>query len=351
MWWRGGSALSGLEPGFRLSSVRAPEQLLPSILSILGVLAVVAGATGCAPRAPVQVQGNPQARVEGINRKLAASVGGAHGVPEYLVGPEDLLEVSLYDLQDEEGQPRNIAARVSQNGLISLPLVGHVEVAGHSALQIEELLRDRYRKYIHEPQLTVFVREYRSYRVSVVGYVEKPGLYEIAGEKTLLEALGLAGGLNKEAGTTIQVTRRTAKGLRTHYIDLNRLVRDGDMRFNIPLRPGDVVYIPKAGMFYVIGSVANPGPYPVHGPLTVTQAIATAGGPDEKLASLGGTALYRPGPNGERRKIPIDLSAIASGEQQDPVVLPDDVIVVPMSRLKYVAQTVASRIGFGIPLR
>jgi polysaccharide export outer membrane protein len=276
-----------------------------------------------------------------------AAVGERQAIREYLVGPEDLLEISLYDIEDASGEPRRIPARVSQTGVITLPLVGQIEVAGNSAVEIEGLLRERYREFIHEPQITVFVKEYRSYRISVVGHVENPGLFEVSGEKTLLEILGMAGGLNKDAGTMVQLTRQTQKGLRTHYIDLDRLVRGGDLRFNVPLRPGDVVSVPKAGVFYVEGSVKNPGSFPLRGTMTVTQAIATAGGPNERLAKTGQTMLYRRGVNGDREAVRVDVNAIRSGRAEDPLVAENDVIMVPMSNMKYMAELLVGRIGIG----
>jgi len=208
-------------------------------------------------------------------------------------------------------------------------------------------LRKRYKKFIHEPQITVFIKEYRSYRVSVVGYVEDPGLYEISGDKTLLAALGMAGGLNDAAGTTVRLTRRTDKGLRTYYIDLDRVLLEGDMSLNVPLLAGDVVNVPKAGIFYVEGSVKNPGSYPIRGALTVTQAIATAGGSDPRLAKESATTLFRRGRNGEREAIPIDLDGIRSGRVPDLQVAENDVILVPMSTAKFVTQMFVSRIGIG----
>ena len=353
MWWTREAALHGCRGRFgkKPSRRRFVATARATGLLVICIIALhLSGAAGCARRAPVEPPREDlvRAALDRLNRRIAAAATEGEASREYVVGPEDLLEISLFDVEEEDGEPQRIPARVSHTGVISLPLIGQVEVSGLSPLETEDLLRERYRKFIHDPQITVFVKEYRSYRVSVVGYVQKPGLYEISGEKTLLEVLGMAGGLNEDAGTTVQLTRRTPEGLQTNYIDLDMLLSEGDMRFNALVGPGDVVTVPKAGVFYVEGSVKKPGSYPLRGALTVTQAIATAGGPEERLAKVGGTTLYRRGRNGQREAVPIDIGAIRSGRAKDPEVSESDVIVVPMSSMKYVAELLVGRIGVGI---
>jgi polysaccharide export outer membrane protein len=285
-----------------------------------------------------------------MNQQIASAATDRTTSREYQVGPEDLLEISLHDIEDDSGEPRLITSRVSQSGQISLPLVGTIDVTGASPLQIEERLREHYRKYIHEPQITVFVKEFRSYRISVVGYVKKPGLYEVSGRKTLLEVLSLAGGLSSEAGTMVEITRSTDDGMRLDYIDLDKVLREGHLALNVPLDPGDVVNVPRAGVFYVAGSVMSPGAYPLKRQLTVSQALATAGGPNQRVARLGGTTLYRNTAAGVRQEIPIDIDGIREGRVQDPEIVENDILIVPMNNLKYVAEILVSRIGIGIPL-
>jgi polysaccharide export outer membrane protein len=254
---------------------------------------------------------------------------------DYLIGPEDLLDVTMFDLEDEHGTPRVISARVSNTGYVALPYVGTVPAAGMTPLEFESQLRETYRQYIHDPQLTVFVREYRSFRVSVIGYVNTPGVIDLKGRKTVLEVLALAGGLTDEAGKDVRVTRSGPEGAETLLIDLDRIANEGDIALNVDLEPGDVVTVPKAGTFYVEGVVKKPGAYPLLEQMTVSQAVATAGGADETFAKKGGTMLYRKTPEGERLVIPIDLAALQRGEGEDMPILEDDVIVVPMSAPRF----------------
>jgi len=324
---------------------------------LAGPLASVAAAlllaglfSGCWARKPPRLpEDNSQAReIESLNREIAAAVTGAKR--DYTIGAEDLLEVTLFDIQGAAGEPRVVKSRVSASGLITLPLIGQVRAAGLTTSELEASLREKFRKFIHDPQITVFVEEYRSYRVSVVGYVEKPGVLEVSGDKTLLEVLAMAGGLNKDAGRTVQLTRNVDGEVRTAIIDLDRLSRRGDVSLNVAMLPGDVVNVPKAGVFYVEGSVRKPGAYPLVDTVTVTQALATAGGIDPRLGKAGGTTLYRRSKGGEREIIQIDIDAIREGRAEDILVKEDDVLVVPMSSVKFVVDRFIGSIGMGLAI-
>lgn len=284
-----------------------------------------------------------------INRTLAvASATASRPASDYRIGADDLLEVTLFDIETRNGEPRVLAVRVSQSGLVTLPLVGAVNVGGKTPVEAEEALRTHYKRFIHEPQIAVFVKEYKSYRVSVVGYVEKPGVFEVTGERTLLEVIALAGGINDRAGKTVQVSRMREGRMETLVVDLDRLAQQGDMSLNLTMMSGDVVNVPRAGVVYVEGSVKKPGAYRLREAMTLTQAISAAGGPDEKLANRGGTRLFRRGDHGDRQEVPIDIGAIDNGKAEDLRLAENDVVVVPMSIPKYVVDRFIGGIGMGL---
>ena len=323
---------------------------LSKVLSFM----VVLGIGGCAPRAYIPPDSSVASNEE-LNRQLAVMAAETAAAPEteYRIGPEDLLEVTLFDIEDEHGEPRIVQSRVSNTGFATFPYVGVVDAAGMTPTEFEDHLREAYTRFIHEPQLTVLVQEYRSYRVSVIGYVKEPGVLELKGRKTLLEGVAMAGGLTDEAGKEIRLTRMTEQGPQTLLIDLDRIARDGDVRLNVDMLPGDVIAVPKAGTFYVEGTVKNPGAYPLLQETTVSQAVATAGGADATLAKSSSTVLYRKSADGERQAIPIDLAALEDGDGEDFKVQQDDVIVVPLSTARLWVDRLTMgilRIGLSAPL-
>jgi len=112
---------------------------------------------------------------------------------EYKIGPKDLLDISVFGLND-----LNRTVRVSEDGTITLPLLGEVKVEGLTKTGLEKKLSELLEeKYLHNPQVTVFIREYQSTRVSVLGAVNNPGLYDLLGRETLMQIISQAGGLTR----------------------------------------------------------------------------------------------------------------------------------------------------------
>jgi polysaccharide export outer membrane protein len=275
-----------------------------------------------------------------------ANQAALSGYKDYQVGPEDLLEVDFFGQEDLHRE-----VRVNGQGEISLPLIGGVAVAGQSPQEIERRLVQSYKegKFIRNPQISVSVKEFRHQRVMVTGAVANPGSYEVIGPRTLLEMLGKAGGVSDKsgmkAGDLVYVARaqnasalmKPAKGTTERpsgagniVIDLRRLLSGGAMELNIPIKSGDVIYVPPAQMAFVLGAVKKPGQVPVRDNLTVTQAIALTEGQDLVLSSNNITIL-RFGENGERQAIPVNLKSITSGQAPDPKLKANDIVFVEES--------------------
>lgn len=258
---------------------------------------------------------------------VAAAVEGS----DYRIGRQDLLEIKVFGVDE-----LNQTARVGEDGTISMPLLGSLRVEGRTKTDLEQhiaaLLAERF---VRDPQVTVFVREYESKKVAVSGAVKKPGSYEMLGRKTLLEMLSLAGGLDKDPGEEIVVFRRTGDGGTERLrVDLDPLVYDADPALNLPLEPGDIVYVPSIERvrIFVTGAVRKPDVYevPRDEPVTVLKAVTLAGGPTDRAAEKR-VQVIRTGADGARLTLAVDLRQVKRGRTEDLVLQKGDIVLVPES--------------------
>lgn len=288
---------------------------------------------------------------------------------DYKIGPEDLLEISVF-----EEEKLNKTVRVSSQGNISLPLLGILRVKGLTANELEKEIRDLLsEKYFQDPHVGVFIKEYRSQRISVIGAVEKPGVFDITGQKTILDMLGMAGGLKggseNEAGQLLFLIRppkpeddpskekKDSEELipKTFVIDLEELLVKGDLTLNLPLIDGDVINIPTSGKIFVGGEVKNPGGFPLRGKkMNVSQAIVMAGGLKTE-ASGSVTKIFRYSEKGnEKEVLSVDVYAIQKGKGEDLFLKENDIIIVPKSGVKSFLvefrDTIKGLLGFGFSL-
>ncbi len=248
---------------------------------------------------------------------------------EYQVGPQDLLEITVLGAQEFN----KLQVRVSEDGEVTLPLLGSVDVDNLTKSEVETKLADLLgAKYLLNPQVSVFIVEYRSKRVSVLGAVEKAGPYELLGPLTLLDIISEAGGLSPDAGKEIIVIRKLPAGGNTAlHISIEELFYLGDAKLNIPLEPGDVVNIPvdKLVTIYVWGQVKNPGAFEVRKSNipTLTQAIAQAGGFTARAAK-GSVKIRRKDDAGKEQEIKVNVKDILKGVIKDIQLEENDTVYV-----------------------
>ena len=304
-----------------------------NFLKMLMVLVIGCGATVLLQPQPVPAQLEKLQRA-GEPQRLASSSRPSKASPnDYLVGPEDLLDVQFFGQDDLNRQ-----VRVNGEGEVTLPLVGSVKVAGFSPKTIEKRLMEAYgTRYLRTPQINLSVKEYRHQRVSVTGAVDKPGYYEIIGPRKLLEILAMAGGLqdkgaDSKAGDVVQVIREHGNP-QTLIIDLKRLQVKGDPELNVTIRSGDVVHVPFAGNAYVLGGVRAPGCVAVRDNLTLSQALAMTGGADPVLANNQITVM-RLDDNRNPITITAHLKKVLSHQEPDVPLKDNDVVVVNVSSFK-----------------
>jgi polysaccharide export outer membrane protein len=333
---------------------------------LLSMMVAGACATGTAPEPKIpSVQGQAsQSSVSQINRTLATLAESTAAVSaDYRIGPEDLLQITLYNVTGETAltpssdarmTPRTLNIRVSQQGIISLPLLGEIRVSGMTASEVENALRKAYEKYIYYPQVGVFVAEYRQ-RVSVIGAAVKTGVFELTGPKTVIDILAMSGGVTEKAGTQVHIYRQGPNGRETHVIDLLALSSNASLinagnagLITMPVQAGDVINIPPAGTFFVDGAVKRPGPYPLGRRYSLSQALATAGGVDPELNSSDITIFRRKASAME--PISVDYAAVLAGSAPDLQIEEDDVIVVPMSTAKYFVKRFIGSLVDGISI-
>jgi polysaccharide export outer membrane protein len=294
-----------------------------------------------------------------INKALSLTAAqSTNSVADYRIGPDDLIQITNYNIpeQDARATPRTVLLRVSQQGAIVVPLVGELQVKGMRTADLERELQKRYAKYIRSPQVGVMITEYRQ-RVSVMGAVQKPGVFELTGPKSVIDMLALAGGVTERAGNQVHVYRQDSQGGRqSTVIDLMVLASNagviGDdkngLALNAPLQAGDVVNVPQAGMYFVDGAVGKPGSYPLGRNYTLRQALATAGGVDPELADYSAVSINRRHGPDKMETISVDLNTVMAGAAADPQVQPDDVILVPMSSFKYFVKRFVGTIVSGV---
>jgi len=285
---------------------------------------------------------------------------------DYKVGSDDLLEITVF-----EDEKLNKTVRVSSQGNISLPLLGVIRVKGLTTGELEREIRDLLaEKYLQDPHVSVFIKEFRSQRISIIGAVEKPGVFEVSGEKTVLDMVGMAGGLKQDAGTVLFLIRpphgtmeeNPAKEkkepedqtVRTFMIDLEELLVKGEMALNLPLINGDVINIPVSGKVFVGGQVKTPGGFTLGKRLTVGQAVTLAGGVTPKADGAEAKIFRISGTEGKKEILSVNLYEIAKGNAMDLYLKENDIVIVPMSGVKSFLiefrETVKGLIGFGVSL-
>lgn len=240
---------------------------------------------------------------------------------DYIIGPEDLLEIQVWGNKD-----LNQVVFVRPDGRTSLPLVGEIGVSGKTVQQLQDHLTNVYEKTVKGAVVTVIVKEIRSRPIYFVGGFGKPGVMQLTRELTLLQAISAVGGVlpnaDAEKGFVLRGDRRIP-------IDFNRLVQRGDLSQNPRLEPGDSIVVPLADAVYVSGEVRAPGAVKYTGDLTILKAVTQVGGLTP-LAAGGRVDVIR-GNSEKKERIRVDLDRMMRSPEENPDIRlqPNDIIVVP----------------------
>lgn len=327
-----------------------------ALVGLVCALASCASSEGQAP--PIQAAGPypvppDTARAAGVNQRIlrmastdAPSRPGGETPEGYRIGPNDRIEVDVFGAAAFSG-----TYQVREGGEIAMPLLGPIPAGGRTPEELEGLLEERLRAtYMRDPHVTVQIAEMHSHGVSVIGAVNRPGVYQVPGSSTLLEVLAMAEGLTEAAGSRVFVIRSAADrplaaeaaspgaepgSGEVEEIDLGVLLDSGSAEENIVVRPGDIVQVHPAGLVYVVGEVNRPGGFtvPPGEPMTVLQALAMAQGLGN-TAAADRSVIVRRAEDGSRLEIPVDLDKTLKGSEEPPTLQAADVLFVPKNGSK-----------------
>lgn len=255
---------------------------------------------------------------------------------DYKVGGYDVLDIIVYEEPDLSREK----VRISADGYISFPLIGRLKVDGLTASQIESLISFKLAdsRFVLDAHVSVTVSGYKSKQFMVLGSVKLPGTYPLQARERVLDAVSRAGGIDFEQGGKQGMIIRKENS-NTEYekkvvirIDIPGLLKGGDQLSNLLLFDRDLVYIPKAENFYIIGQVQKPGSYLYQErEITLVEAISMAGG-FTQIAARNRTRIIRVEDGVEKIiRVKVDAITEAGKKGQDVSILPGDVIVVPES--------------------
>lgn len=306
------------------SSMRPASRLTSLALVFLGSTLALSGTA--------KAQSSERAtRTESVNREEIAD--------EYTIGPGDVLTVSVADAPEFGGR-----FRVSGSGVIAIAGVSiAIDAEGKTPIELAHSIRLALidAGQLRDPQVSVFVDEYRGRTITVLGAVNKPAVYPLERKSTVLDAVSMAGGALPGAGHTVTIVRGRASAESTgtevgsvQIIDMSRLVEGGDMSANVQVQNGDVINVSAADVVYVVGAVVKPGGFVMSNPsagVSVAQAVALAEGFKPTAASHHGLIIRESTSKTARQEIPVDIDQMLDGNKTDALLAPNDILYVPES--------------------
>jgi len=265
----------------------------------------------------------------------------------YRIGPGDVLDIRIFN----RPQLSRDAVRVEGAGVIRMPLIeGEIMAACKTEGELAKEIASRYLKFYKNPQVDVFIKEYHAREVALIGAVTDQGRYQLSRRMRLLELLTYAKGPSDKAGETVNIVRGSRPDIcdaKSQSADdlggfislrLNDTLR-GDEKANPYVQAGDIVTIPEAAQVYVVGNVYSPKPLPMKEPISVSQAIAMAGGPlrDSKTDKV--RIVRQTAGSSVRSEIYVNLGAIARKQANDVMLQANDIVEVPESTGKSIIRS------------
>ena len=243
---------------------------------------------------------------------------------EILIGPGDLIEVSVY------GADYIKEVRVRSTGEITLPMAGTLKVGGLTPAQAETLIARRLidGDFFNDPRVSVIEKETVTQGISILGEVQKPGVYPLPGPRKLFDAISAAGGTTPRAGNTVSILHRAdSRPPETVTLSYGKSSNES----NVYVYPGDTVVVSKAGVVYVVGDVRLPGGFVMENShMTILEAYAMAQGANPTAALDRAQLIRKSGSEGQV----VSLKKILAAKAPDMNLQPDDIVFVPTSGAK-----------------
>jgi len=311
--------------------------LLPAGITILAAAMAAPGQSQTIAPSPAGAGGFSSTAGSGSTGRSGTPAQGVGPVilprdfAQLRIEPGDLLSVNVYDTPEYTD-----SYRVDPSGDLTLPLCGKVKVQGLTAPEAAKLLETALKdnQVLNRPQVKVDVQQYAGQYVTVLGEVANPGRVTVISPTKLSEILAQVGGLTPIAGTRIRIRHGeddTGPEVEAHY----SRSETNQQTESILVRPGDSVIVPRAGIVYVLGAVFHPGGYVMQedGKLNVAEALALSGG-TVLQAQTNGLRVIRRNPDGTVLDFALSYDGIAKGTQTPLELQAQDVVYVPMSKLK-----------------
>ncbi len=308
--------------------------------------------TGCASEpvkrpeyiAPKQ-QPEPEMVTLGMTEEeRMARLEALRNLPEddFILGQGDVLFVSVYDESDLtiDGIP------VRPDGKISFPLIGDIAAKGRTSSEVRDELTERLEKFLVEPKVSVLVRQFNSQQYTIMGQVVSPGTYPLNTKVMLTQALAKSGGLKQGQfhATSVELADLSHSFISRDGemlpIDFIALFSGGDLRYDIPLRSGDYIYVPSGltQEVYVLGEVNRADMFAYREGMSLTKALVIAEG-FSRIADLDRIHVVR-GSLTDPELYVVNLKDIYSGKETDIAMEPGDIVYVPPTGLAKWSQIV-----------
>ncbi len=314
--------------------------------------ALLAVSAGPAWAQQAVVSGSSQAAA---STSPASSTGSGATEDRYRIGPGDVLDIRVFN----KPQFSRDSVRVDGRGMIRMPLIQtEIQAACRTEAELAREVTSQYLEYLRNPQVDVFIRDFQSQPVSVLGAVRTPSRFQLQRRVRLLELISHAGGPNDAAGRSIQVvhtatpsmceTGAPAESEETTALDNYKLddTLKGEAAANPYVRPGDVISVSEAEQAFIVGNILRPQAISLKERITVSRAVAMSGGtlPDTKSDRV--RIVRQPPGSASRTEIIVDLKAIDKQKAEDIVLQAGDIVDVPTSGAK---RLLRSLVGAVIP--